>query len=216
MNHGDIADNRESWRNEVEHAFRTHSIRVSEMLRGRFGSVVVEDALQEVFSQFLAHGIPKGIGVGAPISLPYLLVCVRHQVQRAARKAQRAAGLLRRAALGDSLAPALAASDRAGSARASVNGLDRFDHVERALARLPQHEREAIFASVTAVGGESESAERLGCTANCAAVRRHRAIAHLRELLGVADGAAGLRSTSRRLARHESGGGSRQQSDRRN
>ncbi len=184
MDRGADSGTSSAWRARVEVAYRLHAAKLFDLLRHRHDPTRVEDATQEVFSRLLGGVEPHHRDAAVVLSLPYLVVCVRHALQRHAHRAQLASDRLRRATSRGQL-HACEVQSLDSTAQPSVEPNERVDQLAHAMARLSDAEREAIYASTDTGVGDDASAHRLGCTANCAAVRRHRAISHLRQLMGV-------------------------------
>ena len=135
-----------------------------------------EDVAQEAFIR--AHAALGRFRRGAPFR-PWLLAIVANQARNSRRGDGRRGELALRAAAEPadqdrSVEHALLAGERRGELLAAVNA-------------LPEHERLAIGCRYFLELGEEETAEVLACARGTVKSRTARALAHLREELGVPD-----------------------------
>ncbi len=172
----------QQWGLRLEIAYRQHRERIVHLLNGRHSMPTIEDALQEIFAQLLERMPASGASQEAMLGCAYLFQCVRRRLLRTIEIERRhhdsTFRACRRGCVGGS-EPACSDPD---SARCTGRS-DEIREVLRAIGRLPVAQQDLLRLLCAENVRRIDGAHTLRGEESALGVRRHRALAKLRELL---------------------------------
>ncbi len=192
------------WRARIERAYLQHREAIIANLKHFHSMGAIEDAMHGVFARWLAR-IPSSAAVAEVMLQPaYLFTCVRKEIHDEIIVQNRRRHLASRAVDRGALA-SRAETPRGGDPAHAVEPALSDEQLTEELARLPENQSDALRSFAAENVRSRDAARTLGCGEGALFVRRHRALAEIREHRAECELAARLES--RRKQAGEGGGG---------
>lgn len=178
--HDDIANS--EWARRIECAYREQRERIVSLLRSRFSPQLIEDALQDIFMDWIARTPASAAMREVMLHPAYLFHSVRRRVMRMLVTEQRRSKLTVRACEQGALDPA---QDTAVGSDPLHRSEPKFDDDELSVAfDSLSMAQQGILRSMSFQNiGRHQSSRVFGCTEDCFGVRQHRSLERLRESL---------------------------------
>lgn len=170
------------WGRRLETAYREHRESIVNILCGKYPMPSIEDAMHEIFAQFLSRMPTSAAAREVTLEPAYLFACVRRRLIRTLAIDQQH----RESTWNACRQGAIESSQSTAPKSDPVHGRDHSsDEVElaNALGRLPSKLQEVMRLICAENVRRHDGARSLDCDENCFGVRRHRALVALREIL---------------------------------
>ncbi len=172
----------EQWGLRLESAYRQHRERITAILRGRFPMPAIEDALQEVFIQLLRREPSSRAAVEVTLNCAYLFQCVRRRLVRVVTTEQRHRESTLRAYQRSACADGVRLGTDSDPVHRAEPTFTEAD-LERAFERLPSVHCEVLRSLCAENVLPNERSDAGRALAGRDRVRKHRALAALRDAL---------------------------------
>jgi len=170
------------WAQRLETAYREHRDQIISLLRRKFAGPAIEDAMQEIFVQFLRFMPGTAVKREITITPSYIYTCVRRRILRTLEIEQHHRLSTIKACGRGAIEPSHLVASSSGRVHNTENSFDA-DQLARAIDRLTPKQQQVMRLVCAENIRQADGARSLDCDENNFGVLKHRAINALRVAL---------------------------------